>query len=59
MSLWKEITARAGIFGELWYFVRYRKRYWLIPILVFLFLLSMFIVFAESSAVAPFIYSIF
>ncbi len=59
MGLWKDIGGRLNIFGELWYFARHRKRYWLLPIFIFLILLSLFIVFAEGSAVAPFIYSIF
>ncbi len=50
---------RAGLWSEIWFLARCRKRYWLLPIFVFLFLLSLFIVFAESSAMAPFIYSIF
>lgn len=45
--------------GELWMFIRCRKRYWLLPILIFLVLLSLFIVLAEGSALAPFIYTIF
>jgi hypothetical protein len=59
MGLWKDFVGQLAILGELWFFVRHRKRYWLLPILIFLFLLSLFIVFAEGSAVAPFIYSIF
>jgi hypothetical protein len=50
---------RLSIFGELWYFLRYRKRWWLAPILIFLFLLSIFIVLTESSALLPFIYTLF
>lgn len=50
---------RLSIFTELWQFMRYRKRYWLLPILIFLILLSIFIVLAEGSAVAPFIYTLF
>ncbi len=56
------ITAMAGrlrIFSELLYFMRTSKKWWLGPILVFLVLLSLLIVFTESSALAPFIYSLF
>jgi hypothetical protein len=59
MGWLKQLTGRLAIFRELWLFVRYRKRYWLLPILIFLILLSLFIVFAEGSALAPFIYTIF
>jgi hypothetical protein len=44
---------------ELWLFMRARKKYWMIPILVVVGLLGMLIVLAEGSAVAPFIYTIF
>ncbi|MCI0530919.1 MAG: DUF5989 family protein [candidate division Zixibacteria bacterium] len=47
------------LLAEFWHFVRYRKRLWLLPILVFLFLLSLFIILTESSAVLPFIYTLF
>jgi hypothetical protein len=44
---------------EFWEFLKMRKRYWLLPIVIVLFLLSALIVFTESSAVAPFIYALF
>lgn len=44
---------------EFWEFIKVRKRYWLLPILLVLVLLGALIVFTESSAVAPFIYSLF
>jgi hypothetical protein len=44
---------------ELWLFMRARKKYWMIPILVVVGLLGLLIVLAEGSAVAPFIYTIF
>ena len=50
---------RLSIFAELWYFLRFRKKWWLGPILVLLFLLAAFIVLAETSAIAPFIYTLF
>ena len=59
MGIGKTFFGRAAILGELWSFARYRKRYWLLPILIFLVLLSIFIVLAEGSALAPFIYTVF
>lgn len=53
------MRSRLGIFAELWEFIRYRKRYWLLPIILFLFMLSLFIILAEGSALAPFIYTVF
>lgn len=44
---------------EFWDFLRVRKRYWLAPIILIFVLLSLLIVFTESSAVAPFIYTLF
>jgi len=44
---------------DLWLFLRERKKYWLAPIIIILLLFGLLIVFAGSSAVAPFIYTIF
>ncbi len=53
------MRARIGIFGELWAFMRIRKKWWLGPIMIFLVLLGVLIVFTEGSALAPFIYALF
>jgi hypothetical protein len=42
---------------ELWAFMRARKKYWLLPILVMMVVLGALIVLAQGSAVAPFIYT--
>lgn len=44
---------------ELWYFLRERKKFWLLPILVVMVLLGGLVVLSQGSAVAPFIYTIF
>ena len=44
---------------ELWEFIRVRKKYWLLPIIIALLLLGVFVVVTEGTAVAPFIYAIF
>ena len=44
---------------EFWVFLRVRKKYWLFPILVFLFIFGGLIILSQGSAVAPFIYAIF
>lgn len=59
MSGIKSFFARFSIFGELWAFMRIRKKWWLAPILFFLVALSILIVFTEGSALAPFIYALF
>ena len=59
MSVMKDMKSRVGIFGELWAFMRIRKKWWLGPIMIFLLLLGVLIVFTEGSALAPFIYALF
>nr|MBN2277790.1 hypothetical protein [candidate division Zixibacteria bacterium] len=59
MTFIQTIKDRLKIFGEFWYFFKTSKRWWLTPIILFLILLSLLIVFTESSALAPFIYSLF
>jgi len=44
---------------ELWGFLKKRKLYWLAPIIVILLLLGALILFTETSAVAPFVYTLF
>jgi len=44
---------------ELWGFMRTRKRWWLLPIIIILVLLGILIIFTEGSALAPFIYTLF
>lgn len=51
--------SKMGIVKEFWDFIKTRKRFWLAPIIIVLVLLSLLIVFTQSSAVAPFIYTIF
>ena len=44
---------------EIWQFLRIRKKYWLLPILLVLVLFGGLIVLSQGSAIAPFIYTIF
>ena len=44
---------------ELWLFMRSRKKYWLLPIIVMMVVLGALIVLVQGSAVAPFIYTLF
>jgi hypothetical protein len=48
-----------SLIGEFWEFLKVRKKFWLLPIIVILLLLGALIVFTESSAIAPFIYTLF
>ena len=45
--------------GELWLFMKVRKKWWLGPIVLMLALLGLLVVFTQGSAVAPFIYTLF
>ena len=45
--------------AELWQFMRSRKKYWLLPILLMLALFGGLIVLTQGTAVAPFIYTVF
>lgn len=44
---------------DLWGFMKERKKFWLIPLIIILLILGIIIVFAGSSAAAPFIYPFF
>ena len=44
---------------EFWEFLKFRKKYWLLPILLVLVLFGGLIVLSQGSALAPFIYTIF
>jgi hypothetical protein len=44
---------------EFWDFIKFRKKYWLLPILIVLVLFGALIVLSQGTAVAPFIYTIF
>lgn len=44
---------------DLWLFMRERKKFWLLPIIIVLLFLGVLIVFGGSSALAPFVYSLF
>ena len=51
--------ARSGLVSELWAFMRVRKKFWLLPIILIMLLVGTLLVFAQGSALAPFIYTIF
>lgn len=46
-------------FKEFWIFIKTRKKYWLIPLIILLFLIGAIVVLTAGSALAPFIYSVF
>ena len=59
MSFIKGLTERMGIVGELLQFFVQNKWWWITPMIIILILFAFLIIFAQSSAVAPFIYTLF
>lgn len=51
--------AKSHVLREFWEFLKQEKKYWLAPIVLVLLLFGLLLVFAQSSAVAPFIYTLF
>lgn len=51
--------AKVTVLREFWQFLKQEKKYWLAPIVVVLVLMGLLLAFAQSSAVAPFIYTLF
>lgn len=51
--------ARFEIIKEFWQFLKARKKWWLMPIMIIFLMLGALIFFSEGSAVAPFIYPLF
>ena len=45
--------------SEFWQFLRVRKKFWLMPVMLLMLLFAALLVFAQGSAVAPFIYTLF
>lgn len=48
-----------SMLSEIWAMLRARKKFWLLPIIVVMLLFGALLIFAQSSALAPFIYTIF
>lgn len=51
--------SKKSILTEYWEFLKYRKKFWLLPILVIMMGLGLLLFMAQSSSVAPFIYTLF
>jgi hypothetical protein len=59
MKFLRNTVRNFGVAGELFSFFVNNKRWWLLPMIITLFLLGALIVLAQSSAIAPFIYTLF
>ena len=51
--------SKLRILSEFWLFIRQEKKYWLLPIVIVFLLFGLLLVFSQSSAIAPFIYTLF
>jgi hypothetical protein len=51
--------SQTGMVGELWSFMRERKKWWLLPVIIVMVIMGTLLIFAQGSALAPFIYTIF
>ena len=48
-----------SLVSELWAFMSERKKWWLLPVMVVMLVVGTLLIFAQGSALAPFIYTIF
>jgi hypothetical protein len=55
----KQVKHVGDLITELWAFMKERKKYWMLPIIIVLMLFGSLLIFAQGSAVAPFIYTLF
>ena len=51
--------SQSGLVGELWVFLRERKKWWLLPVIAVMLLVGAVLIFTQGSVLAPFIYTIF
>jgi len=51
--------SQMGLMRELWAFLQVRKKWWLLPIIIVMVLIGGLLIFAQGSALAPFIYTVF
>jgi hypothetical protein len=51
--------SQAGITRELWSYMKVRKKWWLLPLIVVMLMVGALVVLAQGSVLAPFIYAIF
>jgi hypothetical protein len=52
------MSGNRSLFYEVWSFLKVRKKWWLLPIIILLILAGSLIIFGQSSALSPFIYAL-
>ena len=55
----KNMSRRFYLLSDIWHFMRERKKWWLLPIVIMLILVGILIVVGQSSSLSPFIYALF
>ena len=53
------LKSRFAVATEIWAFLRVRKKWWLLPIILFLVVFGAMLILTQGSALAPFIYALF
>ena len=56
---WASSMSKLSILGEIWAFMRVRKKWWLLPIILFMVVFGALLVLTQNTALAPFIYALF
>lgn len=51
--------SKGRVLGEFFTFLRHEKKYWLAPLVIVFLVLSLLMVFSQSSVIGPFIYTLF
>jgi hypothetical protein len=51
--------SNSGLMSEMWAFMKVRKKFWLLPIMIMMVIFGGLIVLTKGSAIAPFIYTLF
>ena len=51
--------SQTALLKELWMFMKVRKKWWLLPVIIVMLVVGALLIFAQGSALAPFIYSLF
>jgi hypothetical protein len=52
-------VAKRRVFSDFWQFIKQEKKYWLAPLIFVFLILSLLMVFSQSSVIGPFIYTLF
>jgi len=52
-------VGKLSIFKDLWHFMRARRQWWLMPLIVVITVFAFLLIFAQASPLAPFIYTLF